>query len=82
VGKITHPLPSSLALEENIIAVDGVGVDVVDVAGSNADADADAKMPMLVCRCRCIDAEIIIIIGGTLMVAQELCCLSRMLTDG
>jgi hypothetical protein len=51
VGKITHPLPSSLALEENIIAVDGVGVDVVDVAGSNADADADAKMPMLVCRC-------------------------------
>jgi hypothetical protein len=80
VEKITHPLPSSLALEENIIAVDGVGVDVVDVAGSNADADA--KMPMLVCRCRCIDAEIIIIIGGTLMVAQELCCLSRMLTDG
>jgi hypothetical protein len=49
VEKITHPLPSSLALEENIIAVDGVGVDVVDVAGSNADADA--KMPMLVCRC-------------------------------
>ena len=53
MGKITHPLPSSLALEENIIAVDGVGVGVVDDAGSNADADADAdaEMPMLVCRC-------------------------------
>jgi hypothetical protein len=31
--------------------------------------------------CRYIDAEIIII-GGTLMVVQKLCCLSRMLTDG
>jgi hypothetical protein len=45
-GKITHPLPSSLPLEENIVAVDGIGVDVVvDDAGSNVDAG----MPMLIC---------------------------------
>ena len=47
MGKITHPLPSSLALEENIIAVDGVGIGVLD----DADADAGAEMSMLVCRC-------------------------------
>jgi hypothetical protein len=32
-------------LEENIVAVDGIGVDVVDDAGSNVDAG----MPMLIC---------------------------------
>ena len=30
MGMITHPLPSSLPLEENIVAVDGTGVDAVD----------------------------------------------------
>jgi hypothetical protein len=66
-------------LLENIVAVGEVGVDVVVDAEPNADADAE--MPMLVCRCKYIDAEIIIV-GGTLMVVQELCCLSMMLTDG
>jgi hypothetical protein len=49
MGMITHPLPSSLPLEENIVAVDGTGVDAVDDAGSNADAAAE--MPILICRC-------------------------------
>jgi hypothetical protein len=56
MGKITHPLPSSLPLLENIVAVDEIGFGVVveydvdlEVA---ADSNADAGMPMLIYRCR------------------------------
>ena len=52
MGMITHPLPSSLPLEENIVAVDGTGVDAVDaVDDAGSDADAAAEMPMQICRC-------------------------------
>jgi hypothetical protein len=44
MGKIAHPRPSSLPLLENIVAVDVIGVDVVD----DADANADAEMLMLI----------------------------------
>ena len=52
MGEITHPLPSSLPLSENIVAVDetvyGVGVDNdadLEVA-ADVEADAGIKMPI------------------------------------
>jgi hypothetical protein len=41
MGKTTHPLPSSLPLLENIVAVVVDGADLEVAADFNADADAE-----------------------------------------